>query len=136
MRVFIFILLTLLIFSCGKGTKYNYTKVEKSKFTNLVNQKNITRKPNTTLDKKIFNNDYPIEIALYKNNKFYYNLPRLGDGQGTWYYRNGHLELSAKRKIFDMYLEIHAEDLKAENLLITFTDRFGRKVLKAEKDIQ
>jgi hypothetical protein len=124
------------LFSCGKGTKHSYVKVEKSKFLSLVNAKKISPKPNLSLDKTVFNNDYPIEIAFYEDKKFYYNLPRLGDGQGTWYYRNGHLELSAKRKIFDIYIEIHAQDDKAENLLITFTDRFGRKVLKADKDLQ
>ena len=120
----------VLLMSCGKQGSSKLFKVEESKLTKFVNQKDLPKDPNLTLDKSIVNNSYPIEIALYEDNRFYYNLPNLGDGKGTWKLNNGVIELKAKRTLFDMYIEIQGSDEASQNLTIQFTDRFGPNTLK------
>lgn len=44
--------------------------------------------------------------------------------------RSGRIELRAKRDIFDMYIELHAIDIKANNFAIKFIDRFGINKIK------
>lgn len=122
-----------LLFSCGEGKSPKTFKVEEASFQKFVNQKPLGEDPNLNLDKSIVNNDYPIEIALYQDNRFYYNLPNLGDGSGTWSYQNGSLVLKAKRSIFDMKIDVHSIDEGTNNLIIKFTDRFGPNTLNVEK---
>lgn len=126
----IFALLGLL--SCGEGKSPKFHKASQVEFSKFVNQKNMPSSPNLSLDKVVVNNDYPIEIALYKDNKFYYDLPNLGDGTGTWQYFSGHLVLKAKRPIFDMNIEVHGKDVKMDTLKLRFRDRFGLKIIDTE----
>lgn len=128
---FLITAITFMFLSCGKNDeKIEFYKVEKSKFSRLINNKSLPAHPNLSIDKKIVNNSYPIEIALYNNNKFYYDLPNLGDGTGEWVHTNGKIELRAQRDIFDMYIELHATDNKADNFAIKFIDRFGINKIK------
>jgi len=120
----------LVLVSCGKGGNAKLYKVEPGALTKFVNQKSMSKKPNLTLDKSIVNTSYPIEIALYNDGRFYYDLPNLGDGKGTWKLNGGVIELKAKRTLFDMYIEVKATDLDAKSLTIQFTDRFGPNTLK------
>lgn len=120
----------LLLVACGKQGKSKLHKIESAALTKFVNNKSLPKDPNLTLDKSIVNNNYPIEIALYSDNRFYYNLPNLGDGKGTWKYSNGRIELKAKRTLFNMYIEVMGSDEAAQNLSIHFTDRFGPNTLK------
>ncbi|MCO4795534.1 MAG: hypothetical protein KC493_17575, partial [Bacteriovoracaceae bacterium] len=87
------LLLTIFLFaSCGlKKEKGELIVFEKSKtdYDQFINQKPKPNQPNLSIDKKIVNNDYPIELALYNDGKFYYNLENLGEGEGTWKYDNG-----------------------------------------------
>lgn len=124
------LLMLLTVVSCGKQGSAKLYRVDESKLTKFVNQKNMPGSPNLTLDKSIVNTSYPIEIALYKDGQFYYDLPNLGDGKGTWKNDNGKIELKAKRSLFDMYINIQAGDENAETLSIQFTDRFGPNTLK------
>jgi hypothetical protein len=83
------------------------------------------------LDKSILNAEYPFQIALYKDGKFYYDLPNLGDGVGTWKYTSGgKIQLKSKRSLFDMYIDVHGSDEASESLTIQFKDRFGPNTLK------
>jgi hypothetical protein len=123
--------LTLSIVSCGKNDeKIEFHKADKTQFSKLINDTSLPNHPNLSIDKKIVNNSYPIEIALYNNNKFYYDLPNLGDGTGEWIYTNGRIELKARRDIFDMYIELHATDINAKKFAIKFIDRFGINKIK------
>ncbi len=101
-------------------------------FSKYVNQKKAPERPNLTLDKTIINNDYPIEIALYNDGKWYYNLPNLGDGFGTWSYKDGMIKLFAERILFDMHIDVKATSRQANDVAIEFSDRFGPKILKME----
>jgi hypothetical protein len=120
----------LLISGCGKQGKSKLFRVEENALNKYVNQKQMPQHPNLTLDKAIINNSYPIEIALYKDGRFYYNLANLGDGQGQWKHANGKIELKAKRTLFNMYIEVHGSDEHAQELSIQFSDRFGPNTLK------
>lgn len=128
MKLILLMLITLV--SCGKQGSAKFYRVEETALVKYVNQKNMPSSPNLTLDKSIVNTSYPIEIALYNDGTFYYDLPNLGDGKGTWKNSNGKIELKAKRSLFDMYIDVHANDEAAQTLSIEFTDRWGPKTLK------
>lgn len=117
--------------SCGKpAKKVPLYAIKSEALTQYVNQKSMPASPNLTLDKSIVNNDYPIEIALYQDQRFYYNLPNLGSGKGTWKYHNGKIQLKAKRSLFDMHIDALAADPSSSELAIQFSDRFGENTLK------
>ncbi len=125
------LLVTLLaLMGCGQGGKSKLHKIEATELDKFVNQKQMEKKPNLTIDKSIVNTSYPIEIALYNDGRFYYDLPNLGDGKGTWKLNKGVIELKAKRTLFDMYIEVMASDPEGKTLSIQFTDRFGPNTLK------
>lgn len=125
--ILLFALLALI--SCGKqGTSKIYS-LKKEQVSKFVNEKSLPSDPNLTLDKSIINHEYPIQIALYQDGKFYYDLPNLGDGNGTWKQDGGKLILKAKRTLFDMYIEVHGSDVDGKNLSLQFSDRFGPTTL-------
>jgi hypothetical protein len=117
----ILLLILLTIVSCGKGGSAKLYKIEAGALSKFVNQKKMTSKPNLSMDKSIVNNSYPIEIALYNDGRFYYDLPNLGDGKGTWKLNKGVIELRAKRTLFDMYIELQGTDVNANSLTIQFS---------------
>lgn len=128
---FALLTLGLLLVSCGgKNTKF-YTANE-ADFSKYVNDKNLPALPNLSLDKSIVNNDYPIQLALYKNKRFYYDLPNLDEGTGTWSYSNGQIVLKSKHRLFNMRIDIKALDVNAEKIAVNFIDRHGAQTLKME----
>lgn len=123
----------LALLSCGKDNSIKYYKAQPADFQKFINSHNLVT-PNLSLDRFVVNNEYPIQIALYQDQKFYYDLPNLGDGEGSWKYQNGYLRLTAKRSLFDMIIDIHHRDQDLKNLAIEFRDRFGLKTLKVENE--
>ena len=133
----VFILFSLALVSCGGRSSSSdlvFYEVSNDSFSQLVNQSAMPSSPNLKTDKTISNDDYPIELALYSDGKFYYNLATLGDGNGTWTQESGYIKLYAERSLFDMYIEIKALDESANNFGITFIDRFGPQAIKVQKD--
>lgn len=126
----IIFLLLFLVASCGQQGKSKLHTVTQEVVTKYVNEKAMPAAPNLTIDKSIVNTSYPIQIALYNDGRFYYDLPRLDDGYGTWKLSKGKIELRAKRDLFDMYIEIYGADENAGSMLIQFTDRFGPNTLR------
>lgn len=127
-------MITILI-GCGeKKQVLPFFKVDKKHFDKYINDKPLPNDPNLTVDKSIINYEYPIEISLYKDNKWFYNLPRLGEGEGTYAMEDGKLILTAQRKLFIMRIEIRASDEQAKNVHITFRDRFGDNTYKMTKN--
>lgn len=120
----------LLLVACGKGSGTKTYPVKETELQKFINEKSLPKYPDLTGDKSIVDADYPIEIALYSDQRFYYNLPRLGDGKGTWNYKNGKIELKAKRTLFDMYIEVLGSDEESKTLTIKFTDRFGPNTIQ------
>ena len=136
-KTIIFLVLTFLM-GCGKSSsdeksELQFFTVEQAALESFVNEKEMPDVPDLTADKTIMNRDYPIEVALYKNGKWYYDLPNLGKGSGTYEFKNGKYNLYAKRSLFDMYIEILATDAKAEKVILKFSDRRGPRILKTEK---
>ncbi len=117
------------LLSCGKQDSTKIFPVTEEAVSKIVNQKSMPGDPNLTLDKSIVNNSYPIQLALYQDGQFYYELPNLGNGKGTWKKSGGKIELKAKRTLFDMHIDIQANDEEAQNLSIQFIDRFGPNTL-------
>lgn len=72
----------------------------------------------------VSNERYDMRIALFDNGVFYYQVDNLGDGEGSWEYRDGILRLKAVRPVFDMDLDIMAEKAEGENTIVQFVDRF------------
>lgn len=125
-------LVLMIITSCGKKSKTKFFSAKEESFSKFINDKDLPKDPNLSLDKSIVNNDYPIQVALYKNNKFYYDLPNLDAGTGTWSYANGQIVLKSKHRLFDMRIDIRALDEEANNLAVSFIDRHGPQTLKMD----
>lgn len=136
MKSLLSLLILVLMVSCQSQDKSDLVVFETTKedFNKYINFKVLPAEPNLSIDKTIVNNDYPIELALYNDGKFYYNLPTLadGDGSGTWVFKNGKLRLYAQRRLFDMHIMIKALEEGAGTVGIEFSDRFGPQFLKME----
>lgn len=134
MKITIILMTLVLVSACGGKGKTKFVAANEESFAKLVNDKSMPADPNMTLDKSIVNNEYPIQLALYKDGRFYYDLPNLDDGTGTWSYNNGQITLKSKHRLFDMRIDVRALDESANNLAITFIDRFGPHTLKMAKE--
>jgi hypothetical protein len=133
MKNSLLVLVLLVMVSCGnKVEDIPVQSVTREAFEKYVNTSTLPADSNLNLDRSIVNDAYPIEIALYKDNIFHYNLPTLrdGHGQGKWEYVDGKIELTAKLTFFKMHIEIHSTDVNANQVVIKFTDRFGPNTLK------
>lgn len=134
----IILLMAFLFLGCGKSSSdeksdLEFFTVDQQALAGFINDKEMPKEPNFNADKTIINRDYPIEIALYKDGKWSYDLPNLGKGSGTYEFKNGKYNLYAKRTLFDMFIEILATDQQASKVVLKFSDRFGPRVLKTEK---
>ncbi len=108
-------------------------QVQKSDLMKMVNNKEMSADVDLTRDKTILNRDYPIEVALYRDGKWFYDLPNLDTGTGTWKIEDGMIKLYAERRLFDMYIEVVATEERADQVVLKFRDRFGPRILETEK---
>ena len=134
---FLFLAICFNLMSCNminsKKSNLSFYKVDQKSFDRYLNKKNMRDGVNLQVDKHIINRDYPIEISLYENGEWYYNLDNLGDGRGTWKYESGKLKLHAKRTLFDMHIELESIKEDGSDIVIKFSDRFGPNTLKIEQ---
>lgn len=135
MKTIICSLFVLFFYSCAKKSDVIIFEVKESDFSQYINKKSTPAEPNLQQDISIINNDYPFEIALYEDGKWYYDLPNLDTGFGTWEYTAGKIKLFASRRLFDMYINLSATSEEAKDIVIEFSDRFGPQVLKMEKNL-
>lgn len=132
-------LVTLFLLTSCKGvdgtktSELRFFKVSEDKYQQIVNDKPMPQDVNLNQDKTLANRDYPIEVALYSDKKWFYDLPRYGTGSGTWEIVDGKIHLFAETRLFDMHIDIVSLDEGAESLALKFRDRFGPKILNAEK---
>ena len=138
MKGLILIAMVFCLFSCkdvagSKKGEVVYFEVEEKMFDKYINQKDLPSEPNYFVDKRLVNDSYPFEIILYKNNKFFYNLPNLGEGTGKFWYENGGIRFFAKRSLFDMHMDLKAKSKNAETVILKFKDRFGPNALEMTK---
>lgn len=129
---FLFLLVIVTAVSCGRKSKTKFFNASEESYSKYINDKDMPSSPNLSLDKSIVNNDYPIQLALYKDKKFYYDLPNLDEGKGTWSYVNGQIVLKSKHRLFNMRIDIKALDANAESLAVNFIDRHGPQTLKMD----
>lgn len=133
MNKFFNLLFLFFLISCGinqEKSELKYFKVKSQDFHKYINQKNMPTNPDLSADKAIINNEYPFEIALYQDGKWFYNLPNLDIGTGTWKFENGIIKLYAKRTLFDMHIDVEALSEEARAIAIKFSDRFGPQALE------
>ena len=71
------------------------------------------------------NDDYPIRIALFDNGTFYYQVDRLGDGNGEWYFQDGAVHLVASRPVFNMEFVLSGSSADPDGVILKFVDRHG-----------
>ncbi|KYG66918.1 hypothetical protein AZI86_07785 [Bdellovibrio bacteriovorus] len=71
------------------------------------------------------NDVYNMRFALFENGKVYYQIDRLGNGNGTWVYENGAMSITATRPIFDMELTFSAAEKVGDKTVVRFVDRYG-----------
>ncbi len=138
MKITILFSLLLIFSSCqpvekSEPSALRFFKVDSNDLNSLVNEKALPAIPDLTSDKTILNRDYPIEVALYNDGQFFYDLPNLRTGKGTWKIEDGMVKLNADTGIFDMNIEIVAIKEKAEEVVLKFRDRFGPRILNTEK---
>lgn len=69
--------------------------------------------------------DYPMRFVLFQDGRFYYQIDRLGDGNGFWRFEQGGIELTAVRPIFDMHIYLSARAEQGNETLVRFYDRHG-----------
>lgn len=69
--------------------------------------------------------EYPMRMALFANGNFYYQVDKLGDGQGLWDVKDGVLRLRAVRPLFDMHLFVSGAAAEGDETVIRFIDRHG-----------
>ena len=122
----------LLLSACGSDSSKPEFKVTEGAFSKSINKNNMPVDVDLTRVKKLVNNDYPIEVALFKDGKWFYNLANLGAGEGTYHYEDGVLKLFAARDLFDIYIEVRSADVEGNSFRLTFSDRHGFKVLPTE----
>ena len=123
----------LFLISCGSSNEeFTFFQLENQAFEHIVNQSALEAKDDQAAI-TLSNEEYPVHVSLYLNNRFYYDLPSLGDGEGTWKIEEGKIVLEAKRTLFDMYIEVKSIDCYAEELTLSFIDRFGPQVIRVRK---
>ena len=133
-------LISILSVACGKKAEVKLFKAQEESYSKFINAKPSppVEDPNISLDKNLVNDQYPIEMSLYSDHKFYYNLPNLGDGFGTWKYEDGKIVMKTKREILgkdiDMTYELQANDPSAENISVQFSDRWGAQSFRMKKN--
>lgn len=114
-------------------SELQFFQVDSSVASTVINNKGLPRNPDLSSDKTLINRDYPIEVALYKDGRWFYDLPNLDTGVGTWKMENGMIKLFAKRRLFDMHIDVVATKEKGEKWALKFRDRFGPQILSTEK---
>ena len=110
----------------GKLVFYE-SKIEN--YDKFINEKEMPLNPNLNVDKVIIDEEYPVEIAIYKDGRFFYNLENLGSGSGVWEHKDGSIILSAKREIFfkirDMIYKFSILKEDGTQASLEFRDRFS-----------
>ena len=133
--LFLILILSLsasLVTSCGGDKKEPDFRVSQEVFATFVNSGAMPSDVDQNKDVSFLNRDYPIELSLYENGEWFYDLPNLGTGRGTYKYEDGILKLTASRDIFDIYIELASANAEGSAFTISFRDRFGYKVLATE----
>lgn len=138
MRFHQFLSLAVLFFisACGNKPPAQITQVKRDKthYDKIINSSSTASKADLKKDIFLANYDYPIELAIYADGSFYYNLDNLGDGKGKWELKGGsyYIETTHKRLLFDLKVQIYTTSSEGDKFRTYFVDRFGPKELDLE----
>jgi hypothetical protein len=133
MRLF-FIFLPLLMAACGPKKSMIANPREPEFYDKLVNSAESSPAVQTKLSSvKLLQtgNELPMRFVLFDNKTFYYQVDRLGNGNGTWAYHDGGIRMFANRPFFDLELYLSAANGEGNALVFRFLDRFGFNTVSA-----
>lgn len=139
MKILLLSAIVLLFVSCEpqKPTDVKFYQVEQADFDHIINKKDHKTVKSGKIDlanyKTLLNRDYPIEVAIFDDGTWYYDLPNLDTGSGTWKFVAGNIRLHANRPLFDININVVATAEKAAKISVEFSDRHGYNLLSAEK---
>lgn len=131
MNKLITVIMLSFLFSCGKKAEVKLFHASEASYQRFVNPATAPTADNPDISghKNVINEQYPVQVSLYADHTFYYDLPNLGDGHGTWEYSDGRIVMKTKREILGknitMTYELQATDETGENVALQFTDRWG-----------
>lgn len=111
-------------------TKFENTVAKDQVFYDQFVNRGADKDHTTATGVTLQSDDYPIEVKLFADKTFYYVLPTLGDGTGTWSHSDGKVNLHAKRSLFDMSIDIHALEKGPNKVAFVFVDRHGWQFVK------
>ncbi len=131
---FCLVVASLVSAGCSEPSVVGHTR-EESFYTPFVNSASHYPQAKTELnDLKLLQTDdsFPMRFALFDNGKFYYEIDKLGTGEGDWGYEKGVLQLAATRPVFDMYFYLSAVSDSGTAVQFRFNDRHGLVSLEAQ----
>ena len=130
----LFLSLSFLMISCQDIEKanrpYSVFKKPESSFSKAINHKT-----DEGSEFYLENKDFPIQVKLFDDGKFFWVLDTLKtdpQGFGTWKYdeKDGDLKLYAETKMFVMKMSVKSlSESSDESFTIEFSDRHGPKFL-------
>lgn len=128
------LLLPFLLLACGPKKSLIANPREPEFYNTLVNSAESAPNVHTKLAQvKLLHTgkEFPMRFVIFDNNTFYYQVDRLGTGNGTWSYRDGGLQMIASRPLFDLTLYLSAAHGEGNELVFRFLDRFGFNTVSA-----
>lgn len=131
---FLFVFLPLLLLACGPKKSMIANPREPAFYDKLVNSADTSAAVHTKLASvKLLQTgkEFPMRFVLFDNKTFYYQVDRLGNGNGTWSYHDGGIEMIANRPLFDLSLYLSAANGAGDALVFRFLDRFGFNTVSA-----
>lgn len=127
-----------LICSCNSDGEPETFKRSLDQYDQYISQKNApSGSPDLENDTKISNSTYKMDLYLYKDGKFHYDMENdwgIIDGNGTWKYDGGSLKLLAKEAKYDLLMIVQTDNAEGSKISVQFRDREGRKKLNLIKD--
>jgi hypothetical protein len=117
------VLMLLILTSCGDlliGQRR-----DPSFYRPVISEKSAPKKVAMESEKLVYSDKYPMRMALFSNEKFYYEIDELGEGWGTWTMDDGVVKLYAPRPFFDMRIVMSGDAETGEARIFKFRDRTG-----------
>lgn len=99
-------------------------------YQKVFSAKTSPKKVNLENEKMIYSEKYPMRLALFDDQKFFYQIDELGSGWGEWKMSDGMVTMFAPRKYFDMRLVLSGADETSDAQVLRFRDRGGIQAIK------
>jgi hypothetical protein len=119
---------SMLMSACSPGEGFVANKRDAEFYGQFVNPNSEWPQAESRLSElKVLetNEVYQMRYALFANGAVYYQIDKLGNGNGRWKYEDGALTVTASRPIFDMELTFSAAEATGDQMTVRFVDRHG-----------